>query len=176
MKPIHYIAIGCALMSLLVCSFLLGRATAPQVEEGTSKRDTVDKIVPVFKDFPQPLKTVSLGYVSVPRYKFLTDTLRSVETEYLPVHDTTLIYLPREQRYYSEEEGRLRMWVSGYDPKVDRYEIDWKETTITETIRPKPKRWGIGVSAGYGAAVAPDKTVVLSPTISVGISYHILSW
>jgi len=174
MKPIHYIAIGCILATLLGCAFALGRVTAPKSEAGTSKRDTVDKIVPIFKDFPQPLKTASIGFVGIPKYKFITDTLR--ETAFIDIHDTTFVYLPREQRYYAEEEGRLRLWVSGYDPKVDRYEIDWIETTITETITPKPKRWGIGISAGYGAAMAADKTVVFSPFIGIGIQYNFLSW
>lgn len=174
MKPVHYMLIGAAAIVLLALSFALGRVTAPKSEAGTSKRDTVDKIVPIFKDFPQPLKTASIGFVSIPKYKFITDTLR--ETAYIDIHDTTFVYLPREQRYYAEEEGRLRLWVSGYDPKVDRYEIDWIETTITETITTKPKKWGIGISAGYGVAMTPEKTVVPSPFIGVSIQYNFLSW
>lgn len=138
-----------------------------------SQTDTVTKTVTVYKDFPKPQETALVGYVHVPAYKFISDTVNAVSTVFL--HDTTVVYLPREQRYYEEEDGRLRMWVSGYDPSLDRYELDKVETTITNTIVERPAHWALSVSAGYGAALH-DKIVVLSPFIGIGISYNIISW
>ena len=135
------------------------------------KSDTITKVVPVFKDFPQPVKTAQLGFVSIPSYKFLSDTITTVETAYL--HDTTVVYLPREQKYYEEEEGKLRLWVSGYDPRLDRYELDLPQTIINNTVTEKASRWGISVNGGYGAALN-GKNVILSPYIGIGISYTIL--
>ena len=133
--------------------------------------DTVIKVVTVYKDFPEPQKTVLNGYVSVPKYKFLTDTLFAVDTAFL--HDTTVVYLPREHQYYEEDEGRLRIWVSGYEPRLDRYELDRVETIVTKTVTVNPSRWGISVHAGYGAALY-DKKVILAPQIGIGITYTIL--
>jgi len=138
-----------------------------------SVRDTVVKVVTVYKDFPNAKETAQIGYVSVPSYKFLSDTVTNEIVTFL--HDTTVVYLPREQRYYEEDEGRLRLWVSGYDPRLDRYELDRVETTITNTITPKRKRWGLTLSGGYGVALADGK-VVLSPFVGAGFSYILASW
>ena len=96
------------------------------VEGMTAHSDTVTKVVPMWKDRPEPAKTARLGYVAVPSVYFLTDTINVVETAEIRVHDTIpkYVYLPREQKYYEEDEGRLRMWISGYDPQLDRYEFD----------------------------------------------------
>lgn len=136
-----------------------------------TSRDTVVKTVTVYKDFPQPKETALAGFVSVPKYLFIADTITAEKAVFL--HDTTIVYLPREQKYYEEEEGRLRLWVSGYDPRLDRYELDAQTITITEKTKITPSRWGISINGGYGATLV-DKTVKFSPYIGVGISYTIV--
>lgn len=133
--------------------------------------DTVTRVVTVYKDFPQPIETAKIGHIAVPMYKFLTDTVNTVETAYL--HDTTVVYLPREQKYYEEEDGALRLWVSGYEPRLDRYELDKKEMVITNTVTVTPSRLGISIYGGYGAAYY-DKRVILAPSIGIGITYTFL--
>lgn len=139
-----------------------------------SKCDTVTKIVPVYKDFPQPQKTAKMGYVSVPAYKFLTDTIKSVEWAEIAVHDTTVVYLPKQQKFYNEEDGKLRIWVSGYEPSLDRYELDKTEMTITQTITPKLKRWSLGVTVGYGLTLQEKATP--SPFLGIGVTYSFFSF
>ena len=173
MKPWDYIAIGCVLASLLVSAFFIGRATAPIPHVEPISRDTTVKVVTVYKDFPQPVKTADLGYVSVPSYKFLSDTITREIAVFL--HDTTVVYLPRERKYYEEENGSLRLWVSGYDPRLDKYELDKAETEITNTITVKTSRWSVGIMAGYGAQLA-EKGVTLSPFIGIGVTYNFLQW
>jgi len=138
-----------------------------------SERDTVIKTVTVYKDFPDPVETASAGFIQIPTYKFITDTVTQEKLAML--HDTTYVYLPREQKYYKEEEGRLRLWVSGYDPRLDRYELDAETVTITNTVTEKRSRWGIGISGGYGVTLV-GKTVQLSPYIGIGINYTFLSF
>lgn len=137
-------------------------------------RDTVTKVVTLWKEAPQPAKTSLFGYVPVPAYKFISDTVESVKTAEIVRHDTTVVYLPREQKYYEENEGRLRLWVSGYDPRLDRWELDERQTTITQTVVPR-RRWGLGITAGYGAA-AVGGSVQLAPFVGVGVSYNIVCW
>jgi hypothetical protein len=162
---------------LSVCWFggdRYGRARA--FDQAEQRRDTVTKIVTVYKDAPQPAKTAISGYVAVPAYKFITDTVKAVQWAEIaiPVHDTTVVYLPREQKYYDEEDGRLKVWISGYEPSLDRYEVSWPETTITQTVIPK-KRWSLGVTAGYGLSLQ-DQAVILSPFVGVGFTYAFLSF
>jgi len=164
-----------AALLLVVCWFggdHHGRRVA--FAEAESKTDTIVRIVTMWKEAPQPAKTALLGCVPVPAYKFLTDTIERVKTAEIVIHDTTVVYLPREQKYYEENEGRLRLWVSGYDPRLDRWELDERQTTITQTVVPR-RRWSIGVTAGYGLALAEPK-VALAPFVGVGITYAFLQF
>ena len=161
---------------LVAAAFLGGDYYGQKKVENSlvSERDTTTKIVTVYKDFPDPVKSSMAGVIAVPKYLFLTDTAH-IEVE-VPVPGDTVtqyVYLPREQKYYEEEEGRLRMWVSGYEPRLDRYELDAVTTTITNTVYEKPSRWGISISAGYGATLI-DKNVKLSPYLGIGVSYTFL--
>lgn len=162
---------------MIAASFALGdHVGKSSVEAGVPEiiRDTTVKIVTRYKDFPDPVKTVTAGLIAVPRYLFFTDT----QTEEIPVPvpgKTDTVYLPREQKYYEEHDGRLRIWISGYQPQLDRYEMDDVMTTITQTYKPPNKRWGLGVTAGYGATVV-DHTVKLAPYLGVGITYNFLQW
>ena len=133
--------------------------------------DTVYKVVPVYRDFPDPVSSASAGFVKIPTFAFITDTV--TKETLAVVHDTTVVYLPREQKYYEEDEGRLRLWVSGYDPRLDRYELDHIETVVTNTVTQKASRWGLSLVGGYGAAYY-DKRVILAPYIGIGLSYTFL--
>ena len=146
------------------------------MEQPEVERDTTKKVVTVYKDFPDPVKSVSAGMIAVPRYLFYTET----DTKYVyqsrdmqslfPVNLQSLnfthqvnampfVYLPREQKYYEEQEGRLRLWVSGYQPQLDRYEWDDVTTTITETYKPPNKHWAVGLSGGYGMTIFDGKAI-----------------
>lgn len=75
------------------------------------------------------------------------DTIR--EPVYIPV--------PITQKEYSTDN--YRAWVSGYKPSLDSVWV-YPEKII---IREKPRRWGIGVIAGYGIGQNG-----LSPYVGVG--------
>lgn len=140
-----------------------------------SQRDTVVRVLTQYKDFPKPAETALAGFVSVPAYKFITDTILAVESREITVHDTTVVYLPRERKYYEEADGRLRLWVSGYEPRLDRWELDERQTTITQTIAERRSRWSIGLTAGYGAAVAGG-AMQMAPYVGVGLSYALIQF
>ncbi|MBR5042987.1 MAG: hypothetical protein IKX67_07075 [Bacteroidales bacterium] len=166
------LAIWVVAIAIALClSFLAGyQYSRLRVEPPEIVRDTITKVVPVYKDFPQPVKTVSAGMIAIPRCLFFTD---SVEVEVPVPGPTEYVYLPREQKYYEEADGRLRMWVSGYDPNLDRYELDEQETIISNTIHEQESPWAISLMAGYGLTLY-DQKVLGSPFVGVGISYKIL--
>lgn len=93
----------------------------------------------------------------------LTDTIRIGDTV---VH--------REQAYY--EDSLYRAWVSGYRPRLDSLMVFPKTVYQTVTndiyhpvaIKPKRKRWGLGVQVGYGY---PSGFYV-----GGGVSYNLFMW
>lgn len=93
----------------------------------------------------------------------LTDTMRIGDTV---VH--------REQAYY--EDSLYRAWVSGYRPRLDSLQIFPKTVYQTVTndiyhpvaIKPKRKRWGLGLQVGYGY---PGGIYA-----GGGISYNLFMW
>ena len=96
-------------------------------------------------------------------------------TDTLMLHDTIFVYLPIEQRQYGDP--RYTAWVSGYRPQLDSIHIYQQTQYITKEVKvaTKPKRWGIGLQAGYGVSLHNGQ-VSPAPYIGVGLSYSIINW
>ena len=96
-------------------------------------------------------------------------------TDTLMLHDTVLVHLPIEQRQYSDP--RYTAWVSGYRPQLDSIQIYQRTEYITKEITPiqKPKRWGIGLQAGYGVTLHNNQ-VFPAPYIGVGLNWNFLQF
>jgi len=120
--------------------------------------DTIRIVKPV----PQRIKTV--------------DTFRIVLKDTIREKDTVYLNLPREQKIYREEN--YHAWISGYRPALDSIHIfrNTHQVITSTTIRQKPnkpRRWGIGIQAGYGLTYQQN-TIKPVPYIGVGLSYTIL--
>lgn len=110
---------------------------------------------------------------------WLTDTLRveiPVPVERRSVRTVTIrdtVTLPATVRVY--EDSAFRAVVSGIDPRLDSLTLyptlPVVRQTMTRTIVPAKRRWGLGVTAGV--ALTPRG---LSPAISAGVCYTIISW
>ena len=96
-------------------------------------------------------------------------------TDTLMLHDTVLVHLPIEQRQYSDP--RYTAWVSGYRPQLDSIHIYQRTEYITKEIKTvtKPKRWGIGLQAGYRVSIS-NKQIQATPYIGIVINFIILTW
>lgn len=81
------------------------------------------------------------------------------------IHVTDTILMV-EVKEYADTNYRVR--ISGYRPTLDFIEVYNTNTVSTITEREKKKRWGLGVTAGYGLSKAG-----LSPGIMVGLTYNI---
>lgn len=107
----------------------------------------------------------------------VTDTLRLpvLTRDTLMLHDMVLVNLPIEQRQYGDP--RYAAWVSGYRPQLDSIQIYQRTEYITKEItsHQKPKRWGIGIQTGYGAALH-DGQIRPAPFIGVGLSWNFLQF
>ena len=97
------------------------------------------------------------------------DTVRVIvrETQIDTMHDTVFVYLPQESIVWQDD--RCIVYAHGINPQVDSVTHFNSGAVVTRTVTERPKRWGIGVSAGYG--MSKDG---LSPYIGLGISYNII--
>ena len=159
MKNVVIAVIALALISV---AFLLGRRSVkPEIVE-IHRTDTV-----VVRDTVRET-------VLVPKIRYLT----RVDTVLLLVPGDTVkvpVLVPISRKVYEGED--YRAVVSGFRASLDTLDIFRKTQTVTNTVVQrvevpgKPKRWGIGVSAGY--ALTPQG---MKPYIGAGVQYNFLSW
>lgn len=81
--------------------------------------------------------------------------------------DSAVVQVPITQYVYEDSTYHLK--VSGYMVTLD--ELRLYQTRETTVIKKPPKRWHLGVSAGY--AVTPKG---MQPYIGVGITYSVFSF
>lgn len=85
-------------------------------------------------------------------------------------NDSVAIELPMVQRHYAD--SAFEAWVSGpIDPRLDSARVFSPTTIITKREWKPPKRWHVGVTAGYGYGAKG-----FEPYIGVGITYSIFSF
>lgn len=149
-------------LALIAAAFLLGRRSVkPEIVE-IHRKDTV-----VVRDTVRET-------VLVPKVRYLT----RVDTVLLKVPGDTVevpVLVPISRNVYEGED--YRAVVSGFRASLDTLDIFRKTQTVTNTVVQrvevpgKPKRWGIGVSAGY--ALTPQG---VKPYIGAGISYSFITF
>lgn len=84
--------------------------------------------------------------------------------------DSATVELPVIQRHYAD--GSYEAWVSGpIDPHLDSVKVFVPTTVITKREWRPPKRWHIGVTAGYGYGAKG-----FQPYIGVGVTYSIFDF
>ena len=135
------------------------------------KRNPSPEIIEVIKTDTLTIRDT----IRVDRPVYITQ--RVVDSIYVPVtdtlrlHDTAFVVLPRMQKEY--RDSSYHAYVSGYDPALDSIEVFAKTQVVTVTVKEKekPKKWGIGFQAGYGA----DKNG-LTPYLGIGITYNLFSF
>jgi hypothetical protein len=149
-------------LALIAVAFLLGRRSVkPEIVE----IHTTDTVV---------VRDTVRETVLVPKVRYLT----RVDTVLLKVPGDTVevpVLVPISRNVYEGED--YRAVVSGFRASLDTLDIFRKTQTVTNTVVQrvevpgKPKRWGIGVSAGY--ALTPQG---VKPYIGAGISYSFITF
>lgn len=149
-------------LALIAAAFLLGRRSVKPEIVKIHRKDTV-----VVRDTVRET-------VLVPKVRYLT----RVDTVLLLVPGDTVevpVLVPISRNVYEGED--YRAVVSGFRASLDTLDIFRKTQTVTNTVVQrvevpgKPKRWGIGVSAGY--ALTPQG---VKPYIGAGISYSFITF
>lgn len=159
MKNVVIAVIALALISV---AFLLGR------------RSVKPEIVEIHRTDTMWMRDTVRETVLVPKICYLT----RVDTVLLLVPGDTVkvpVLVPISRNVYEGED--YRAVVSGFRASLDTLDIFRKTQTVTNTVVQrvevpgKPKRWGIGVSAGY--ALTPQG---MKPYIGLGVQYDLISW
>lgn len=147
---------------LILASFLVGRLTKNFDPVKIVQYDTLPPVV--------HLDTIR-DTVPVPKNVHIV--------RYDTIHDTAdgkPIHLPIPiGRYLFTDDSTYRMEVEGYNVQANSIEV--YPRTVTQTVIQRigapgrPKRWGIGVSAG--AALTPEG---VKPYVGVGIQYQLIAF
>ena len=196
MKTKHYILLALAGLTAFFVGFFIGkdRTEKPPGTVTETKETTVDTI-PYYAPMPQSELALGTHRYTLPTYRFLgggvggeprcsnadtTCCIDSVPTiriygtgaggEPRCSSDSTIMELPIIQRHYAD--STYEAWVSGpVDPRLDSLRVFAPTTIITKREWKPPKRWHIGVTAGYGYGAKG-----FQPYIGVGITCSILSF
>lgn len=152
----------CLLYILIVAlAFCLGWCSRSSTKGNIGKADTVTSIHVVTK------VDVDTQYILSPQpylaYIDNSDTIHASDT---------CCHL-REYKEYQDSNYYAK--VSGVQPRLDELRVYPKMVYETQYIYRdivcKPKRWGIGLSAGYGVG-----RYGLSPVLAVTVNYNLWNW
>ena len=157
------------LLFALVLGFILGRGKKGEerVKERT-KTEVVTKYDTIRAAAPEPVHDTIVKWqeARVPK-----EHLRDL-TKMTNGSDSVDVTLPITQRMY--RDSNYTVWVSGYKPSLDSIhtynKMVYTTRTIERTITKPPRRWAIGISAGYGYGV---NSKLFEPYIGVGVTYVI---
>lgn len=144
----------------------------------TTKVTVIDTI-PYYKPVAKDSVVVRYERVKLPtsgdKPYYASVSLSKPRDTAAPSIDNVAMELPITQKRYGD--STYTAWVSGYRPALDSIYVYPRHETVTitntiNTIRQKPRRWGLGVSAGYG--YAPGNGMV--PWVGVGVNYTLISF
>lgn len=86
-------------------------------------------------------KFISWDKVVVPDILPVVDTMSVPQI--IRERDTTWVYVPISQTYFALNEGKVRIWASGYKVGIDRWEMD----EVTKVVTRWPKQHRVYLSA-----------------------------
>ena len=149
--------------ALLAGAFAAGRWTGQCGGGEAVRRDTVMLRDTLTVSVPAPSATEVVRRDTC--WLVRCDTVRTSDTLRVPVA------VPVERRVYATAD--YRAVVEGYRPRLVSMELYRRTQVVTATASPKPRRWGVGIQAGWGFA---PRTGRLEPYIGIGVQYSIWQW
>ena len=153
MKPWHIILI---LILCFLC-FLTGRHTKKAEVGFICKTDTFIRVDTIRDSIPYPV------------YETIIQTVPEMFPVYITLEGGTVkepILVPVLITQKEYRTDNYHAWVSGHNPSLDSIDIFQKTAYMTK--RQPARRWGVGVTAGYGIGKHG-----LSPYVGIGGFYRI---
>lgn len=155
----------CLLVVSVLCNVMLlvGKSSHSGHIASDTTRVTIIDTIPYLH--PVPVDSVVVRYVTE-RLPAKRDTMQ------IGCTDSVDVEIPITQKRYAD--STYTAWVSGYNPSLDSIHIYPRHEviTITNTIRQKPKKWGVGLNVGYG--ITPRHG--MQPYVGIGVSYNLFSF
>lgn len=192
MKARNTILIPLAVAAAFVAGLFIGMGrerTAPAAN--TETRETTVDTVPFRALSPKEELALGTRRYTVPAYRFTCTLPRRAVTNpraAVPVEndssisetvgmdndalscDSVDVELPVVQRHYAD--SAYEAWVSGpLDPRLDSLRVYARTTVVTRREWKPPRRWHVGVTAGYGYGPRG-----FQPYIGVGLTYSLVSF
>lgn len=195
MKAKNLMLLALAGLITFLVGFFIGKdADKPPGEIKEERKMTVDTI-PYYAPKPQSELALGTHRYTLPHYLFLGggsggeprcsgDTMLTARDTTVTTAnygtgaggeprystDSAIVELPTMQRHYAD--STYEAWVSGpVAPRLDSIRVFAPTTTITKREWKPPKRWHIGVTAGYGYGAKG-----FQPYIGIGITYSLFSF
>lgn len=160
-------AVLLALLVVSVC-FNIRKCSTEEVTYQDTIRTTFVDTVPFYK--PVPRDSVVVRYITeilpVVHDTCKTDTINMGD---LNGKDSIKVEIPISSKVY--EDSTYTAYVSGYRASLDSIFVYPRREVVRITERSKPKRWGIGIQAGYG--IGSDG---FSPYFGIGLSYNLFDF
>lgn len=195
MKTRYYILLALGGLIAFFAGFFIGKeSTEKSPGTVTEIRETTVDTIPYYAPMPQSELALGTNRYTLPVYCFLgrgyggeprqrcnndsisLDTLRTTHYgtgaggESRCSKDSAIVELPIIQRHYAD--STYEAWISGpVDPRLDSLRVFAPTTIITRREWKPPKRWHIGVTAGYG--YGPKG---FQPFVGLGFTYSIFSF
>ena len=195
MKTKHYILLAITGLIAFLSGLFIGKnRTEKPPGTVTETRETTVDTIPYCAPMPQSELALGTHRYTLPVYRFLgggyggeprqrcdNDSI-SVDT-LITAHygtgaggeprcskDSAIVDLSIIQRHYAD--STYEAWISGpVDPRLDSLRVFAPTTIITRREWKPPKRWHIGVTAGYGYGAKG-----FQPFVGLGITYSIFSF
>lgn len=160
-------AVLLALLVVSVCFNIRQCSTDGATYQDTFRTTFVDTVL-FYK--PVPRDSVVVRYITeilpVVHDTCKTDTINMA---YLNGKDSIKVEIPISSKVY--EDSTYTAYVSGYRASLDSIFVYPRREVVRITERSKPKRWGIGIHAGYG--IGSDG---FSPYFGIGLSYNLFDF
>ena len=135
------------------------------------RRDTI-------RDVPEEPKYTCKQPVGTAEVRVPTDRIKIGDAVHPPIRadtntvmpDSVSVELPIMQSVY-EEGTDYKAYVSGVHARLDSIFVYPLHEVVTIKEKQPPKRWHIGITAGYGIG-----TKGMQPYVGIGITYSIFSF
>ncbi|KDR52383.1 DUF6808 domain-containing protein [Hoylesella loescheii] len=157
------------LLFALVLGFILGKGGKGEERVKERIRTEVVTMYDTIKAAaPEPVHDTIVKWQAarVPIHHFREVTKMIKDT------DSVDVTLPITQRTY--RDSNYTAWVSGYQPRLDSIhtynKMVYTTRTIERMVTKPPRKWGIGISAGYGYGI---NSKLFEPYIGIGVTYVI---
>lgn len=195
MKAKHYLLLALAGLIAFLSGLFIGKGCTENV---TETRETIVDTISYYAPRSQSELALGTHRYTLPTYRFIggwpgddprlrsnkdsirKDTIHADAVKTMPYgtgaggeprccEDSAIVELPVVQRHYAD--STYEAWVSGpVDPRLDSVRVFAPTTIVTKKEWKPPKRWHIGITAGYGYG-----SKGFQPYVGVGITYSIFS-